>query len=151
MTASDIAAWWGASIATAVLGWDIYKWATSGKRLSVRAQPNMQEAGDRSDTKNILVEVINRGGKLTTLTHLAFYSYKSIFHRLARKRNQHVGLVPRPGGGQGLPYELEPGKRWCGLVEQAAVFAEHQSGLVYAVIVHSGSNRELLIPVRRPS
>ncbi len=149
MTASDIAAWWGASIATAVLGWDIYKWAISGKHLSVRVQPNMQLAGEQSGTKNILVEVVNRGGKLTTLTHLAFYSYKSIFHRLLRKRNKHIGIVPYPGG-QGLPYELEAGKRWNGLVEQDAVFAEHRDGLVYAVIAHSGSNRELLTPVKRP-
>jgi len=149
MTASDIAAWWGASVATALLGWDVYKWATSGRRLSVRAQCNMQEAGDKSGTKNIFVEVVNRGGKLTTLTHLAFYSYKSIFHRIVRKQNSHIGLVPNPGG-PGLPYELEPGKRWCGLVDQAAVFAEHKKGLVYAVICHSGSNRDVLIPVTRP-
>lgn len=148
MTASDIAAWWGAGIATIVLGWDIYKWTTSGPRLAVKVQPNMQETGDPSETKNILVEVVNRGDKLTTLTHLAFYSYKTILHRLARRRNAHVGLVPRPGG-PGLPFELEPGKRWVGLVEQDAVFSQHKDGLIFAVIVHSGSNSEQLYPVKR--
>lgn len=149
MTASDIAAWWGAGVATTVLGWDIYKWVISGPRLTVKAQPNMQETGDPHETKNILVEVVNRGDKLTTLTHLAFYSYKTIFHRLARRRNPRVGIAPHPGGS-GLPFELEPGKRWIGLVEQNGVFAEHKDGLVYAVVVHSGSNKEQLYPVKRP-
>jgi hypothetical protein len=149
MEASDIAAWWGAGLATIVLGWDIYKWFTSGARLFVKVQPNMQEVGDPRETKNILVEVVNRGDKLTTLTHLAFYSYKNRFYRLIRRRNPHVGIVPRPGG-PGLPFELEPGKRWAGLVEQDAVFAEHKDGLVFAVIVHSGSSKELLFPVTRP-
>jgi hypothetical protein len=149
MTASDIAAWWGAGIATIVLVWDIYKWATSGARLVIRTQPNMQEAGDQSEAKNVLIEVVNRGDKLTTLTHLAFYNYKTIFHRLVRRRHPHAGVVPRPGG-PGLPFELEPGKRWVGLVEQEAVFDQHKDGLVFAVIAHSGSSREQLHPVRRP-
>ena len=149
MTASEIAAWWGAAVATAVLGWDVYKWATTGPRLVVKATPNMQDPSDPTETKNIFVEVVNRGDRLTTITHLGFYSYKTIFHRLARRRNPAVGLIPRPAG-PGLPFELEPGKRWAGLADQAGVFGQHSDGLVFAVIVHSGSSRELLCPVRRP-
>ena len=148
MTASEIAAWWGAAIATAVLGWDIYKWARSGPRLTVKALPNMQLLEDRTEAKNILVEVVNRGNQLTTLTHLAFYNYKSIFHRMFRRRNAGVGLVPQPGG-QGLPFELEPGKRWVGLVVQNKVFEFHDTGLVFAAIVHSGSNKDSLCQVQR--
>jgi hypothetical protein len=148
MTPSDIAAWWGAGIATIVLGWDIYKWVTTGVRLVVKAQPNMQESGDSSETKKILVEVVNRGDKLTTLTHLAFYSYKTAFHRLAR-RSSSVGFVAHPGG-IGLPFELEPGKVWLGLVNQNTVFSQHKDKYIFAVIIHSGSNKELLCRVRHP-
>jgi hypothetical protein len=149
MKVSDFAAWWGAGVATIVLGWDIYKWVISGPRLVIKTQPDMQEVGDLHETKNILVTVVNRGGKLTTLTHLGFYSSKTIFHRLVRRRNPRVGLVPSPGG-LGLPFELAPGKCWAGLVAQDAVFALHENGLIFAVVVHSGSNKEQLYPVRRP-
>jgi len=150
MTASDVAAWWGAGVATLVLGWDIYKWATAGARLILKTSTNMQLVGDSTEALHIFVEVVNRGDRPATITHLAFYSYKSLFRRIARRRNGHVAIVPQPGGS-GLPFELGPGQRWVGITEQDAVFAQHPDELVYAVVSHSGSNKESLCRVQRPA
>jgi len=143
MNISDIAAWWGAALASLVFGWDIYKWKTSGSRLAVKAVPNMQLVGDPDRKKSIFVEVVNRGDKLTTITHMAFYSYSSFWHRLFRRRKSQ-GLVPNPGGGAGLPFELDPGKRWTGMVDQQSVLSESKGGMVFVAIIHSGSRREVL-------
>jgi hypothetical protein len=42
MNAPDAAAWWGAALATIVFGWDIYKWLTSGAKITLSATGNMQ-------------------------------------------------------------------------------------------------------------
>jgi hypothetical protein len=147
MTASDIAAWWGAGLATLVLAWDVYKWKTSGARLSVKVVPGMQMAGDRTGTLHILVEVVNRGDRLTTLTHLAVYQYASSFDRLRKKRQASL-LVPKPGGND-LPYELEPGKRWTGLMDQAGLIKQLEGNgqYLHVAVIHSGSNRDHLVPL----
>lgn len=142
MTASVIAAWWGAVIATVVLAWDIFKWARSGARLKVRVTPNMQVAGDSSQQKLVHVEVVNRGDRVTTITHWAFYEFASTLHRLRRKRKSQ-GIVPYPEG-PALPFELEPGKRWAATVAQEGLFSHFTGGQVFCVIVHSASDKEAL-------
>ncbi|HEY0197067.1 MAG TPA: hypothetical protein VGC19_00830 [Rhodanobacter sp.] len=142
MTASEIAAWWGAVIATAVFAWDIFKWLQSGVRLKVRAIPNMQIAGDSSEKKLVLVEVVNRGDKATTITHWALYEFASTFNRLRRKRKAQ-GLVPHPDGPT-LPYELAPGQRRAATVVQAGVLTHFSDGQIFCAIIHTGSDREAL-------
>jgi hypothetical protein len=142
MTASEVAAWWGAVIATVVLVWDIFKWARAGVRLKVHAVPNMQVAGDATETKLVHIEVVNRGDKTTTITHLAFYEFASTLDRLRGKRKA-AGIVPYPEGPQ-LPYELAPGKRWAATVRQAGLFPHFSGGQVYCVIIHSGRDKEVL-------
>lgn len=67
MSASDVAAWWGAVIATLVLVWDVFKWRKSRFSIKVSASPNMSPLnapeGKLEDDKNIFVEVVNRGDK----------------------------------------------------------------------------------------
>lgn len=147
MTASEIAAWWGAGLATLVLAWDIYKWKTSGARLSVKVVPGMQMAGGQNEAFHILIEVVNRGDRLTTLTHLAVYQYASAFDRLRRKRKASL-LVPKPGGN-GLPHELEPGKRWTGLIDQSGLIRqlEGDGRHLHVAVVHSSSSRDHLVPL----
>jgi hypothetical protein len=142
MTASEIAAWWGAVIATVVLAWDIFKWARSGVRLKVRAIPNMQVAGDATEKKLVHVEVVNRGDRTTTITHWAFYEFASTLIRLRRKRKS-AGIVPYPEGPP-LPFELAPGRRWAATVEQDGLFPLFSGSQVYCVIIHSGSDKEAM-------
>ena len=56
MEITEIAAWWGAIIATLVLLWDMYKWERSGPIINVSASPNMQPFGkipNNQKVKNI--------------------------------------------------------------------------------------------------
>ena len=142
MTASDIAAWWGAILATIVLAWDIFKWLRSGVRLKVRVTPNMQVAGDETEKQLVHVEVVNRGDKTTTITHWAFYEFDSWLDRVRNKRKA-MGIVPYPEGPD-LPFELEPGKRWSATVAQAGLFAHFSHKQIFCVIIHSGSDKEEL-------
>jgi len=151
MTASDVAAWWGAALATFVLAWDIFKWRKSGARLGVKAGPNMQLPEDRLEMKHVFVEVVNRGDRPTTLTHLCVYQYASALDRLRGKRKASF-LVPQPGGGAVLPHELGSGQRWTALVNQAVLLSKviETPRYLHVGISHSGSKKEVLVPFSLP-
>ena len=143
MSASDIAAWWGASIATLVLLIDLIKWASSGARITVKATPNMQNLGvaNRPDPEtNIFVEAVNSGDKLTTITHLAAYHFKSRLHALLN-RPMGQGAVIDTGTAQRLPFELAPGQRWVGLIDQDDLSKKFPGALVYCGVLHTGSKK----------
>ena len=152
MTASDWAAWWGAVIATVVLAWDAYKWNKSRSNIRVSASPNMQSLneliGRLEDDKYIFVEVVNNGNKGTTITHLVVKHYNNRFDWLRRKPSLE-GLVPRPGGYQPLPYELESGKRWTAMMDQKDLEEKMKlGGILYCGIYHSASKKPKLVRVR---
>ncbi|TCT43652.1 hypothetical protein EDB29_101459 [Vibrio crassostreae] len=80
MDTSNIVAWWGAVVATLVLGWDVLKWLKSGAkiktRLVLRVQYSDSEPIRQAQTENGLVsiyetythiEVINVGSVPTTV------------------------------------------------------------------------------------
>ena len=46
MNPTEIAAWWGAGVATLVLLWDVYKWVTLGPRVRMAVRGNMIVVGD---------------------------------------------------------------------------------------------------------
>ena len=151
MSVSEWAAWWGAITATIVLGWDVYKWHRSKSNIRVSASPNMQTvnqlAGRLEDDKNIFVEVVNNGDKTTTITHLVVKHYANWFDRIRRKPSMQ-GLVTNPIGGS-IPYELAPGKRWTGLIDQKDI-EEKTPNIVhlYCGVYHSASNRAKLVKVK---
>jgi hypothetical protein len=121
MSTSDVAAWWGAAIATLVLIWDVIKWRKSRFSIRISASPNMssfdQLERKLEDDKNIFVEVVNSGDKIITLTHLVVIHYSNLWELIFCKPSTQ-GIIPRPKGAQQIPYELEPGKRWTGLIDQ---------------------------------
>lgn len=152
MTASDAAAWWGAILATVVLAWDVYKWRQSRADLGVSASPNMQPVeqlkGSDGAEKYIFVEAVNNSDRTTTLTHLVVKHYKTFFARVRRKPSMQA-VVIRPGGSQGLPYELGPGKRWTGLIDQADLEKKlGGSGHLFCGVLHSGSKKPVLVRAR---
>lgn len=151
MSTSDWAAWWGAIIATIVLGWDIYKWHRSKSNIRVSASPDMQTVnqleGRLEDDKNIVVEVVNNGDKTTTLTHLVVKHYDSWFDRIRRKPSMQ-GVVMKPVGGS-IPHELAPGKRWTGLIDQKDLEKKTPKiAYLYCGVYHSASNRPKLARVK---
>lgn len=109
MNASDLAAWWGATLATLVFGWDVYKWKTSGSRLALSVATDMQLAGAPAERLHLFVEVVNRRERLTALTHLAIYQFASKWQRI-RHKSKAAALAANPDGGPGVPFELAPGK-----------------------------------------
>ncbi len=148
MTASEIAAWWGAVIATLVLVWDVVKWKKRTSSVRVKVSPDMssfnQHEGRFEDDKSIFVEVVNQSEQPITITHLVLYHYSSMWHVLRRKPEMQ-GAVPRPGGAQPIPYELEPGKRWVGLIDQKDVEEKTGvKGVLYCGVYHTASNKPAL-------
>ena len=121
MTVSEWAAWWGAIVATVVLLWDVYKWKKAGANVSISVSPDMQlfQPGQGLEDKTyIVVEVVNNGDRPTTITHLFLKTFKNRFEYFRKKTSMNA-VVPDPGGTQGIPFVLEPGNRWNGMIDQA--------------------------------
>ena len=147
MSASEVAAWWGAVIATLVLAWDVFKWKQMGPRLRLTVSPGMKTHGDvpNADPEKtyVLIEAVNVGDKKTELTHVAGLYYRSHLQRL-RGKNQQSCLVLNPAFSTQFPCFLEPGQRWLGGMEQTAELEKlSRSGLLYCGIFHSASKKPL--------
>lgn len=148
MEASIVAAWWGAIVASIVLLWDIFKWATKGARVSVSAAPNMQTLNPiekkLDDNKLIFVEAINHGDMPTTITHLVFFQYESIFKKILKKaKNQ--GVITNPGAGCQIPFLLSPGCRWTGSIDQNDIAEKlGTDGLFYCGVIHTSRKKPVL-------
>ena len=148
LTATEAAAWWGASIATLVLVWDIVKWTRTGARLRVTVASEREAYGDWPqevlDKTFVVVEVTNVGDRKTELTHLFGIQYRSWLDRLRGKRAK-VFLVQRPALAHQFPCFLQPGERWLGGVTQTPEIEEMaRDGLLFVELHHSASNRAIL-------
>lgn len=119
MQATEIAAWWGAAIATVVLLWDVYKWKTQGPRLVMRVSPNMEVWGDpsREGKTWVSVTVSNVGDRPTTMTGIGMEYYGNWYRRI-RGRPDRAAVFPNPSDAFPLPKILNPGEQWLGLVPQ---------------------------------
>ncbi|MBI9086698.1 MAG: hypothetical protein JEZ11_24085 [Desulfobacterales bacterium] len=148
MNATEIAAWWGALIATMVLVWDVYKWKRIGPIINVSASPDMQTYGGISDGEDdkefVAVEVTNTGDRKTTLTHLVGFQYANRFQRLLKKRNEAF-IVTNPAFSTTLPYVLDPGERWVGGIEQNKNLEDlSRNGFLYCGVYHSSGKKPVL-------
>jgi hypothetical protein len=156
ITPTTVAAWWGATTATLVFLWDIYKWRQGGARIRLTVSPNMQHMGvianwiDPNQTL-VAVEAVNVGNKKTTVTHLFASYFPNRWARIRRKstRTLFVGL---PDGNQPLPFELDPGARWIGAMLQNQELEElSRSGLLYVGIHHSMATGGVLVRLVIPA
>jgi hypothetical protein len=142
--ASDIAAWWGAGLATIVLVWDVLKWRKARARLIISAKPDMESfepaAGGLQGDKLIHVEVVNRGGATTTLKLLIVRFWSGRLARLLRRKPVVQGVILRPDTSQPLPYKLEPGGRWSGTIDQQDI--ENKSGGIRGLLECSFSHSQ---------
>ncbi|MBB6467943.1 hypothetical protein HNQ96_003826 [Aminobacter lissarensis] len=117
----DWAAFYAAIVATGALFLEMRRWVESGPKLRISTMPEGQIATNLGVVSKtyIVVNVSNRGGTATTITHLAFCTYDKWWRRLL-DRPSSTYIVPDPsppGGTQRLPYLLEPGTRWMGMAE----------------------------------
>jgi hypothetical protein len=150
ITPTAIAAWWGATIASLVFLWDIYKWRQSGARIRLTIAPNMEQMGvipnwvDPNQTL-VTVEAVNVGSKKTTITHMFACYFPNLWARLRHKSTRTL-LVGLPAGIQPLPHELDPGARWIGAMVQNQELEDlSRSGYLYVGIHHSMATRGLLV------
>ncbi len=151
MKITEIAAWWGAIVATVVFLWDIYKWRKSGVVLRVTASPNMQTfTGVFEEPKFVIVEVVNNGNKKTTLTHLVGVQYLSWTDRI-RKKSKHTFFVPTPLFNAQLPYVLGVGERWMSGIEQTDELEKwSREGLLYIGVCDTSKTMSTIVRVKIP-
>lgn len=119
MKLTEIAAWWGAGIATVVLFWDIYKWLKTGPIVSFKVSTNIKVfAGLEKDDKTyVTVRVTNNGDRTTTITIMGVAYYESWINHIFRKPKSKFSIstdrMPNP-----LPFKLKPGSIWDGTIIQ---------------------------------
>lgn len=141
MNATEIAAWWGAIVASLVFLWDIYKWNRRGPDVSLSISTNMLRPGEEPEAKYVVVEVVNSGATPTTITHLIAKHYPSALARFRRKPDKQF-IVANPGLGQPIPHLLEPGARWLGAITQTPELEGlSRNGHLLCGIHHTSSKR----------
>ena len=146
-----IVAWWGATVATIVLVWDIFKWWKSGADVSLNVQPDQliyDDSGVRAG-RWVSVEAANNGDRATTLTNMTVAHYKSWFYCLLRRKPKSQGFVKGPGVLHKFPYTLEPGTTWLGLFRQTDELTElFRSSASYCKLLTSSHKRPVIARIK---
>ena len=141
---ATIPAWIGATTGVSAIIWQIFKELRSGARLSATARPNMISP-DNGDDRYIVVTVVNKGNAPTTLTNLLVFMYENNYKKLRKKSKINAAMKQSMLEHYYLPYVLESGHRWVGLVDQQEIleYAEEAGGinLIYVAVEHSVSDK----------
>jgi len=120
MSASDIAAWYAAIIATAILIWDVIKFKKSGPQLRGEAHAGWESYGiaETEDDDLTIVKVTNTGDRPTTLTSWGLYWYPA-GASLNDSKSRKAFVIQGGLAGLGkIPTKLEPGDEWTGLIKE---------------------------------
>ncbi len=118
---TEIVAWVGAVTGLTALVWDFYKWKVAGPKLTVSISVGMTLANAPTDTEYIVVRVGNVGTSPTTLNMIGFAIYDSWLARMRLKpRNGKAFVVLHPFRSSPLPFKLDVGAEWTGLIGQDA-------------------------------
>ena len=151
-SATVIAAWRGAVVATLAFLWEVFQWTRSGPRILVNAKAGMEPInvpGANEKEKLIFIEVVNVGDRPTTITNFGTHIFDGLIKRLLRKPEK-MGVVVNNGNfGPQLPYVLEAGQRWTGAIEQNQF--ENKlitDGNLYAAVFHTFSTKAVLSKVK---
>ena len=105
MSVSDYAAWWGAVIATMVLGWDIIKWRSRGPRL--RTLISQRDAGELE----FRVFVSNTGDQPATIESVMLKCFERRLW-IFRKRVDLYDVISLSGNNGFPPLTPQPGEPW---------------------------------------
>lgn len=130
MTSTEIAAWWGAILASLVLFWDVYKWKRQGPKLVMRLSPNIHVYGDprRENKIWISITVTNIGDRPTTIKGVGMEFYASWLQRL-RNRVKEAAIFTYPNYDLPLPRVLNSGDEWRGLIPQHGISSNEWDSL----------------------
>jgi hypothetical protein len=141
----------GAVTGTSALFWDFYKWRTSGPRLKVEAlsgyiaatpNPVMQQGKTYT-----LVSVTNRGDRPTTLEQVSGQYFETENMRSGREKFIVIPQSPNP-----LPFLLEPGRSWQGMISEDKLFNRQDRKVVKLCMKASHSdNLHWATPLKFPN
>jgi len=144
-TNTYLAAWWGAILASIVFLWDIYKWKTSGPQIRFSVKPNMKifDIPIYEGKTFISATAENIGTGATTITGLEFQYYKNWFKKIFKKPDSSWLIIPITIAPEyKLPYVLNPGTIWKGLVLQAKELAEKtRKGYLFCELYYSQNRK----------
>lgn len=150
-SATVIAAWWGAIVATLAFLWEVFRWLRKGPRIQVKTTTNMKANDipgiDETDTF-IFVEVINIGDGPTTITNFGVDVYDGLISRLKDRPQSRYVLTGQNYFGPPIPHVLEVGKRWTGGINQRQFDKTFiTEGNLYAAVFHTFSKKPALAKV----
>lgn len=144
---------WGAVLSTIAIGWDVYKWRTTGPRLRMRLAVGMESYNipEYEGKTLVVVNVTNRGDRPSTITHLGLAQYDAGWKAFLRKKASFSAWVAIPSTAQRVPFELKPGVEWTGMIDQNSELETlARNGWLYATIYHSHEERPMRIRIRLP-
>jgi hypothetical protein len=153
----SLATAYAAIVATAAFALEVRRWFAEGPKLTLRLVPDGVVTGDGAgevEKDLLIVYVLNRGTEPTTIENLLLLEYPNLWRRWRQKSTRSF-IVPRPNLKNypvNVPFELEPNRRWTGIVRKrqgpADFQADLQSGNFYVGI--SASHTDRLITKRIP-
>lgn len=148
MTATEWAAWVGASTGVGHLLWTVYTNLTSGPKLRVTAFAGMVvRPAPPGDPSILQITVQNVGTGPTTIKNIAFQTYLSRWARFRYKPSNPCAVLNMYLGPQ-LPYRLDAGSEFVANMEQDQEFnAWLSSGNLWCAIVHSVSKKPVLAKI----
>jgi hypothetical protein len=149
---------YAAIVGTAALLLNFKNWLDSGASLVVNLiGDGLIIGGDpQFDEKDlVIVNVTNRGGTTTMITNLTLHEFPSVFARWRRQPSSNrVVLNPQMKGYPPcIPSDLEPNKKWTGIIRNRADEPfDLRSGKVYAAVHASHRDRPYFacIPKLKP-
>lgn len=143
---------YAAVISTFVLGWDAYKWLTSGARVSLSASTGMKVLGGGRPDPNTYISVtaMNLGDRPTTITNLGGMYFKSWWRAyVIRRRATTTFIVSDPSQGQRIPYRFDVGDQWIGLAEQDdSVTKMAENGYLFFILYTATGGRGKRVRVK---
>ncbi|AXV76711.1 MULTISPECIES: hypothetical protein [Ralstonia solanacearum species complex] len=136
---------YAAMVSTFVLGWDAYKWLSSGARLEVSAQAGMKMVGGFTEDENtyVLVTAYNVGDRPTTITNLGGMYFESWWRAyIKRRRPKEAFIVTSPSQAQRLPYRFDVGDQWMGMTIQSDdIVRKAREGYLFLIVYSSRGGR----------
>jgi hypothetical protein len=114
---------YAAIIGTSAFFLNLKNWWDSGPKLKLSLIPDgvIIGGGPELDEKDLIIlYVTNRGGSATVITTMVLFEITS-WWQLWRLRPKKSYVIPNPqvkGYPQSVPSDLEPSKRWTGLIRR---------------------------------
>jgi hypothetical protein len=144
---------YAAVLSTVVATLQIHKYLTSGVKLylSLIADGMVVTPGVGVEEKNLIIlTVINRGDAPTMITNMILWECESLWQRWrSRPKASYVISSPQHlGYPQNVPGDLEPSKRWSGIIRQREdLIPNIRNGKFYVGITASHRNRPYLMRI----